>query len=381
MHLPTPFGYQNSNSTWRMVSHVVNKGNVQKSLADRGRLPVPHDGRRRREAAVARHRRLRRLRLHDAGRLQRRHRGLDLDRQRAHDRHVRSHARRRHHQRGAVHRSTVPRWATASRSRPRSWAATRATTTGRSRRTTRRRPRSPARPCAARRASTARRGRARGTASHLDTMTQCGISSSPACPVIRRRRGRPAVSSRRRAIPFSAGQTIRLHSEYQNNNTAPADRRDGHHDGLVRPDVAGLSARQGRDADASLAGARVQRVHEPQPGPRSAGLPGQRRRTRTGRATRRPRPPSQLTVGTPDANGAAAKSEGSVKVDAIVGNAGTPADEADARFQVSMTDVRRNTDRLPRLHGPAAARDHAPRDRQEQRPVGGRRRCRTRRSG
>ena len=32
MHLPTPFGYQNSASTWRMVTHVVNKGAVQKSV-------------------------------------------------------------------------------------------------------------------------------------------------------------------------------------------------------------------------------------------------------------------------------------------------------------------------------------------------------------
>ena len=160
MHLPAPFGYQNSTSTWRMISHVVNKGAVAEEPQHRGRLPVPDHRRRRREAAVARHRRLRRLRVHDAGRLQRRHGGLDLDRQRPHDRHVRPPARRRHHQREPVPRPLSRRRATASRSRPSSSAATRATTTARSRRTTRRRRRSPARRCAARRATTARRGRA-----------------------------------------------------------------------------------------------------------------------------------------------------------------------------------------------------------------------------
>lgn len=56
-------------------------------------------------------------------------------------------------------------------------------------------------------------------------------------------------------------------------------------------------------------------------------------------------------MGTPDSNGAAVNSEGFVKVEAIVGNTGTPADEADARFQVSMTDVRRNTAGFPDYTG------------------------------
>jgi hypothetical protein len=61
-------------------------------------------------------------------------------------------------------------------------------------------------------------------------------------------------------------------------------------------------------------------------------------------------PPSQtsgqLTVGSPDAYaGTAANFRGSVKVDSLVGNPATVADEADARFTVSMTDVRKKTDR------------------------------------
>jgi hypothetical protein len=59
-------------------------------------------------------------------------------------------------------------------------------------------------------------------------------------------------------------------------------------------------------------------------------------------------PPTQassfLTVGTPDANGKAASSSGSVKFLAIPGNTSTPANEADAKIQVSITDVRRRSD-------------------------------------
>jgi hypothetical protein len=53
---------------------------------------------------------------------------------------------------------------------------------------------------------------------------------------------------------------------------------------------------------------------------------------------------SHLTVGTPDANGTGANSVGAVKLDALLGNVGTPADEADVRFTISLTDVRRRAD-------------------------------------
>jgi hypothetical protein len=59
-------------------------------------------------------------------------------------------------------------------------------------------------------------------------------------------------------------------------------------------------------------------------------------------------PPTQassfLTVGTPDANGKSASSTGSVKFLAVVGNTSTPANEADAKIQVSISDVRRKSD-------------------------------------
>jgi hypothetical protein len=53
---------------------------------------------------------------------------------------------------------------------------------------------------------------------------------------------------------------------------------------------------------------------------------------------------SFLTVGTPDANGTGANSTGSVTFTAVAGNAGTPADEADMKILVSLTDVRRKSD-------------------------------------
>ena len=58
-----------------------------------------------------------------------------------------------------------------------------------------------------------------------------------------------------------------------------------------------------------------------------------------------------LTVGTPDANGAAANATGFVRVAPIPGNPGTPADEADVSLIVSMTDVRRTTAGLPDYTG------------------------------
>jgi hypothetical protein len=49
---------------------------------------------------------------------------------------------------------------------------------------------------------------------------------------------------------------------------------------------------------------------------------------------------AQLTVGTPDANGAPANSIGSARVEAILGNPSTPANEADVRVSLNFSDVR-----------------------------------------
>jgi hypothetical protein len=49
---------------------------------------------------------------------------------------------------------------------------------------------------------------------------------------------------------------------------------------------------------------------------------------------------AQLTVGTPDANGEPAQSSGSLRLKAVLGDPGTPADEADVNATLSLTDVR-----------------------------------------
>jgi dipeptidyl aminopeptidase/acylaminoacyl peptidase len=53
---------------------------------------------------------------------------------------------------------------------------------------------------------------------------------------------------------------------------------------------------------------------------------------------------SQLTVGTPDANGQTAKSSGLVRYGVQVGNPQTPADEANVRIIASISDVRNTPD-------------------------------------
>jgi dipeptidyl aminopeptidase/acylaminoacyl peptidase len=53
---------------------------------------------------------------------------------------------------------------------------------------------------------------------------------------------------------------------------------------------------------------------------------------------------SQLTIGTPDANGRVARSVGWATLRAVKGNPSTAADEADVRLQLSVSDVRKRSD-------------------------------------
>jgi uncharacterized repeat protein (TIGR01451 family) len=52
----------------------------------------------------------------------------------------------------------------------------------------------------------------------------------------------------------------------------------------------------------------------------------------------------ELTIGTPDVNGAGANSSGAVLFNVIPGDPGTPADEADVALSAKLTDVRRAAD-------------------------------------
>jgi hypothetical protein len=60
-----------------------------------------------------------------------------------------------------------------------------------------------------------------------------------------------------------------------------------------------------------------------------------------------------LTVGAPDANGAAANESGSVRLDVVAGNPATPENEADVVIFMNVTDVRKNdlTDYTGRVLG------------------------------
>ena len=53
---------------------------------------------------------------------------------------------------------------------------------------------------------------------------------------------------------------------------------------------------------------------------------------------------TQLTVGTPDANGRQAKSAGTLRADVIVGDPTSSTDEADVALSFQLTDVRRKSD-------------------------------------
>jgi hypothetical protein len=69
----------------------------------------------------------------------------------------------------------------------------------------------------------------------------------------------------------------------------------------------------------------------------------------------------ERTVGTPEANGAAANMIGSLRIEAVVGNPATSADEADIAIKLSVTDVRcRTSSSYPCTNANAAGgRDYA----------------------
>jgi hypothetical protein len=58
-----------------------------------------------------------------------------------------------------------------------------------------------------------------------------------------------------------------------------------------------------------------------------------------------------LTIGSPDSNGAGANSTGYVRVSTVAGNPGNPAEEADVGIYVTLSDVRRTTSGLPDYTG------------------------------
>ena len=177
-------------------------------------------------------------------------------------------------------------------------------------------------------------GATNGSAGHLDTMSHCGIftdlpgTQSPlAYP--------PAAGYTTEGYPIRKGQVIRLHSEYQNSS------------GVPKTDVMGIML-------GWLA------FPDPYPRPKAASpmfaplVTAYNACTSTNRTHAAPlgmsscNPPTQssgqLTTGTPDANMTGANFTGSVNLRVINGNPATTADEADVAYAVSLTDVRKRSD-------------------------------------
>ena len=175
---------------------------------------------------------------------------------------------------------------------------------------------------------------------HLDTMSECGIFTDLLAG--KQAEAFPAGGAYPTdGIPVNNGQQIKLHSEYQNDTGAPQTDVMGIMIAYFArpapyPRPTGATPTRVPLVPAFNACTTPNRVHGPPDFPGNATNPD-------GSCNPPVQTSTQLTVGTPDANGAAAKSEGSVKAEALVGNPATPADEADARFQVSMTDVRNKT--------------------------------------
>jgi hypothetical protein len=176
---------------------------------------------------------------------------------------------------------------------------------------------------------------------HLDTMSQCGITTDH-LPTAQAEAWPAGGEYPSTGYPFSAGQTIRLHSEYQNDTGQPQTDVMGIMVAWYVPTSPGYPRPVGATPmRVPLVPAYAQctspdRVHGP------PDLPGGS--NPDGSCNPPVQASSQLTIGSPDANGPAAQSVGFARLAALVGNPGTSADEADASVVVQMTDVRRRSD-------------------------------------
>jgi hypothetical protein len=184
---------------------------------------------------------------------------------------------------------------------------------------------------------------------HLDTMTGCLVPGGLA-PTHQVEAWPATGEYPSTGYPFSAGQTIRLHSEYQNDNPEPQTDVMGIMMAWYVPTSPGyIRAKNASPTKVSLVPAfnactSPNRIHGPPDWPGNAANPDTSCN-----------PPvqssSQLTIGAPDANGLALNGQGFVKAQSIAGNTATQADEADARFTVSMADVRGRTTGFPDYAG------------------------------
>jgi hypothetical protein len=170
---------------------------------------------------------------------------------------------------------------------------------------------------------------------HLDTMSSCGINTD--LLGTKQTEAFPAGGAYSfEGYPIRSGQVIRLHSEYQNNTGAIQNDVMGIMMAFVAPQNPGYPRPRGASPmRVSLVPAFNQctspnRTHGPSLAHPSCNPPVQTS--------------GNLTIGSPDSNGAGANSVGSARIAVLNGNAATVADEADVRYTVSMTDVRKTSD-------------------------------------
>jgi hypothetical protein len=186
---------------------------------------------------------------------------------------------------------------------------------------------------------------------HLDTMSQCGVRADALLPTAQAEAWPSGGEYPSTGVPFTSGQTLRLHSEYQNDTGEPQIDVMGIMISYYVPQSAGYPRPKGATPlRASLVPAynvctSPNRLHGPPDFPGNASNPD-------GSCAPPTQTSTQVTVGTPDsAGGGAANFVGSVKVDAIAGNVATVADEADARYTISLVDIRAKTAGSPDYTG------------------------------
>jgi hypothetical protein len=179
-------------------------------------------------------------------------------------------------------------------------------------------------------------GASNGSNGHLDTDGHCGIFSDLP-PGSQAEAYPPAAAYPSTGIPITTGQVLKLHSEYQNNTGGPKTDVMGIMMAWYVPQSPGYPRPKGATPlRASLVPAYAactapNRQHGPPLVFPSCSPPAQTS--------------GQLTVGSPDAfPGTQANAIGSVTITTITGNPATAADEADARYEIDIQDVRRRSD-------------------------------------
>jgi len=172
---------------------------------------------------------------------------------------------------------------------------------------------------------------------HLDTMSQCGIETD--LPAGAQAQAYPPGGAYPVAgYPFTAGQTIKLHSEYQNNTGSQQTDVMG----IMMAWYAPLEPGYPRPKGATPLRASLVVAYPQCTSPnRQHGGPLN---------VQSCNPPNQasgfLTVGTGDAwPGTTPKMVGSARYDVVIDNPGTPnTDESNVKVNVNVSDVRKNSD-------------------------------------